>query len=300
MSIRKTVGSICLPAVFTLILMNFPAYAGEVQPTTDEIEQMAVEWMDKAVSLAGGTGASSIYEGSGYDEFSKLFDASVKDSMIQYFYDGSYDYSWYTGKDQHFASVVASAYPYYQIDVVSAICAGQYPDYHTQTSSFGIENFVMTDEGLKYTVYPSDTDIQQKLNESFASILPDGYKDAWDAGRNVGHTYDNYGTWHVNPAHCVWGSLDINVAYEWIDEEGNLCIAFNLANGTGGNRSIYNFSYTLTSDKAGTIYDGSVDGSWTIMDGRNELEYFVIPASQVQHAADEWGGLNNHLSYSSQ
>ena len=240
-----------------------------------DVESDVLAWMDQAIANAG----------SNYDAFRALYTSNSPEDTVQS--DFSTDWSRYTGKDQHFATVVIDADPYYYVDITSAICAGSYPDTHSEYSDWGVA-FRYEDENTLKADFSEEA--LAVLNEHFFDILPDGMADAHNNGRNATE-FNASRYWYMNSNHVVHGSLDTLLKYAWQDEEGNLWVALLASNGTDANRAFNSITLTLADDALGTVYEGSLDG-FTLMNVQNTLKVYQIPYSEVRTGTETWGSMN--------
>ena len=244
-----------------------------------EIERDALAWMDQTAAAAG----------TDLEAFKGLFGAGISEDTIQsYFYE---DWSNYTGKDQHFATLVIDADPYFYVDITSAICSGTYPDTSVEYSDWA--GAFQYNEAGTFVCTGSD-DAINAINEKYFDVLPSGMKEASQNGRNCTE-FDAYKFWYLDSSHVVQGALDASLRYAWQDEEGNLWLALLAYNGTGANRSFTSIHLTLKDDVLGTVYDGGLDG-FSLMNGQNTLKVYQIPFSEVLTGTGVWGSMNSHVS----
>ena len=253
--------------------------------TNSEVEAEAVALWDRMAAAAG----------TDYDEFRSCYtDDSNEDGIMS---DFEFDWSNYTGKDQHFATVIAAADPYYYINVTSAICAGSYPNAHNEFANWAVL-MEDTEDGLKSCL---SQEKGEKANQEFdfGAVYPEGCLEASNYGRNATE-FNNSMYWYMNPDNVIWGPLCENLKFAWQDEEGNLYFAILVNNGSGGNRYYTSMTLTLTDDALGTVFDGEltdnvVEGTLSIMNGKNELLICKVDSAEVLTGTQTWGSMNYSL-----
>lgn len=281
---RSAVTAISMCIIAGLFYM-FPVVSHAQERPFEEIEAEVIALIDQLSSAAGMDWnlLSSLYA-ENYDEQLMIADYEA-------------DWSCYTGRDQHFATVICAKEPYYAVDISSAICSGYYPNIHYELSDWDYL-FKDTEDGLKIC---DDTEGVEQISEKMYELLPSGALEADESGRNASEFNSNV-YWFVPGDRTVNGALVEMIRYAWQDEDGNLCFSFILANGTGGNRSFSSFRITMTDSELGTVYEGDVtdkvvNGSFSVMDGACQMVTCRIDSSQVQTGTQKWGSLNVNIHH---
>ena len=250
--------------------------------TAEEIETEAIAIMDQ-LAAAGGRD---------YNLFRSFYMDDTDESIVK----ADYERNWsdYTERDQHFATLVAEADPYYFVDITSAINVGAYPDFSADYTDWTLF-FEDTENGLKITYSQECSD---RLNELFYDVIPEECGQAGVNGRNATQ-FNTSSYWYRNNEHVVEGPLIEMLKFAWQDEEGNLYLCFMLSNGTGANRGYSSFYVTLTDDVLGPVYEGDVygqevQGSFSVMNGKNQIVICKIDASEVLTGTETWGSMTYH------
>ena len=245
-------------------------------------EESLALWQNLAESAVSGD----------YDSFRALYKDTDEEAIQG---DYSYDFNLDLGMDQRYAIIIARSEPYYYVQILSAMCAGTFPNTQYQDSWY---NLVMeeTVDGLRITY---NEEVINRLTEyANDAIYPEDMLDALSCGRNC--TEMNVPYLHCDPGCVISGAFFENLAFAWQDEEGNLMLGLMSANGSGGNRAYNSINIELTDDNLGTIYSGdvigkSVDGNCMIANNTNKILYFKIPYNEVQTGTSQWGSM--HCSF---
>lgn len=268
--------------------LALPASAEETEsslPSEEEIEQMALDWFDQVTSRAGKSASSSVFEDSDFREFKELYDPDgADDALIRQDYTD--DWSWYTNNDQHFATVVSEDYPYYAVDVTTAISA---------RGSYSFDDVVWAfryqEDGLKFTLQEDKKNILGEKMWNNIHLYPQNYRDALDAGRTAFEVTNNNSNfyWYLKSDRNIKDALVCNPKYLWVDESGYLNCDFLLANGTGENQTVS--VHCQITDDSGVICDAEISGTFFVKDRHNQLASFYIEPGQYS-SDSSWQNVN--------
>ncbi len=216
-----------------------------------------------------------------YEAFLKCY-TDADESGIKEEYEG---YKVVVTKSQFFVTYMAQVdKDAYAIDFIAAVPNGN-NDIRYECRTYVMVN---TTDGFKIS---GNMDLCKKAADSLIELYPDGYVSAKQDGNNAEEFFAE--NWlHLNTDAYVVGALDVYPRFIWQDDSGDVCVAFDVNNGTGVKQTLYNFEVEITDLSCGIVYDGTIKGEFSVDAGTNTLAILKISADKIYTGTEEWSGLN--------
>lgn len=243
-------------------------------PTKDEVIVATANLMDQYWTTVG----------TDWNAFSSLY-RDTDSTVIQSDYDSGVLID---GYDSVAYTLVASADPYYWVNVTYYIVTGSHPNTHMSADSF---NIIVSRDGNSWYFNLSEQ-AANAVNEASTdnpALYPDAFLAAAKAGRNAA-TFSSYNYMYCNPTSIYEGCSNSEVKFACQNEEGNVLIYLWLANGTDQNIYYTTADISLTDDNLGTIVAVSeVSVNLPVKAKYGALYLLTIPSDQVATGTSAWG-----------
>ena len=144
--------------------------------------------------------------------------------------------------------------------------------------------------GWKASVIPA--------GELLARQYPEAFRSAQSAGRNAVDLYPSFALRFASGA-SFRGALYALPNLAWQEENGDLCVALWIANGTETSKWCDSIDLIMTDTGLGKIASVNVPVQVALVGGQSELLTCTVPASHVSGGTDAWTSVNvqSNLKY---
>ena len=134
--------------------------------------------------------------------------------------------------------------------------------------------------------------------DMLAQQFPQGYRDALGSGRNAADLYPSLAMRFTEGA-VFDGALYALPCMIWQQEDGSVCCAVWLANGTGTAKWCDTIDLIIKDEKLKTITSVNVPVQQALEGGDSSLVTCTVPADHVETGKQEWTGIsvNSNLRY---